>query len=1010
MPVFYGARTEVDRPVPNGAIFIADAAHGGHDSHDGTSGAPLLNWATAMARVPAGGTITAYGGTWLASLATPRQKPFRIMSVPGERATITGRQPVTAWSPVGTGIWSTPWAAVIPHEVPTPLIVDPAHPWAPWPLMVWADGHRLERVGSLAEMQGQPRFVHDEANGVLYVGSDPTAAELTVGTLERGFVGSQDGNPRVDLFGLTFDGFVTRPMWLAAVSIHAPETIVQDCEFKRCAASGLFVNQVAGVTIDHATMFDNGQLGGRAYRAEDLEIGYSYLALNNAARFRTDQAAGAFKADTESHGGRVHHNRLSHNIGHGFWFDITSHDLDAWRNVGLGGHSLVYAETDKRACIAGNWAEDMLVGTYASGSREVERWCNTYVDCQQDERTQTDSRAESEFGFEHDDYRSFNAMHVRNDVDTGAAMLVWHDTHGGNRRTVADVHFTSEGGRYYRRTPQCGSVGRITMGLGVLRNFATLDEMTSATGLEYTGLEHVGPENPFMDPATGRATGQAKGQGVPLTAHVRALLELSAEEAANPDAGWYGAEYTPPPTEPEDPDMPTPYDTAPLEGDLTDLNESVTEIIAEVRRLEGELVTVTASEAAALAEVARLQAIIDADNDDEVIAQLQATVAQLQTDLAASQALANEHAVGRYLLALQVNALNAQLAALTAENAAVHADLVTRTAERDAAIVERDQALADLAECEAGDPELDPIIIGSSFQQGYPALKTHLGGPPDAFRLFVGAPRVTATSLTTMGTVQGDGAIPYVSVTKPSTITVAQAQSDAQYNADQIIAAGRADLAGVIIPIHEPTQKISGPDFKLVVTAALPIYRDALPNWRRLLCFMREDFLNPGTPRDPAIYLPDDLSLIDAIAVDLYDKGNADASGNGKAFSWLMQEVEAFAIARNLQIDVLECSAPDQGQRPGSPPVANPRRMDWKADFTLDAWDHMVSRFLPDGRRLYRTWLAFQSTEGQDAPAGVPANPSATPPQAEVPAGWIYAATTSALPSLLEVQAESRAL
>lgn len=503
-------------------------------------------------------------------------------------------------------------------------------------------------------------------------------------------------------------------------------------------------------------------------------------------------------------------------------------------------------------------------------------------------------------------------------------------------------------------------------------------------------------------PTTGhRWPGNDPG-GRPATPSLRAaaLLNLTLAETAEPHLGWYGPNTTPPLEE------PMPYDLTPLtnarlavvdaDSALVDANEDLTD---EVDRL--------------IAELRRLEALILADDDDAVIAALQATVADLQTRLAAEKEKLRVQSIAYWNTAVALNTANDILATLNQTLTGMTAMLSTCEAERDtleASLEEAHDLLTEaqqaLAECEAG-VELDPIIVGVSHQQGYPAAKTMLGGAPDGFRQFIGAARMTAGGLSTIQAVQADGCIPYVSVTKS---TAAAAVADATFNADELVRVGAADLAGVIIIAHEPTQKMSAAEFKAMVTAQLPIYRDRLPNWRRVLVFMRQDFLESGTPRDPAAYLPDDLSLIDAIGVDLYDKGNATASGDGKTFAELMAPVEDFAILRNLQIDVCECSAPDQGQRPGNPPVSNPRRKDWKRDFTLDTWDHIVGSFLGDGRRLYRTWLAFCSTVGEDAPQAVPADPSATPPQPEVPAGWIYAATTSALQSLKDILAWSRAL
>lgn len=966
MPIRYGARTDTERPPPNGAIWIAPALAGGHDANSGLNDlSPVATWRRAVELVPDHGTIVGRDGRWHEPIPTPWQKNFTVQNAPGERPELIGSIRPTGWRRYGQGLWVLDgWTQVIDPTPAAPGILDPAYPWACHALQVWNDSLPLERVGSIAEVDGLPRFCHDETNGHLWIGVDPEAGDIRVGDLERAFVGNRG---LVHLLGITIAEFVTRSKWLAAVSVNTPGTVVEDVEVKRCSAAGLFVNQVDHVTVRSSSFVENGQLGGRAYVAEDLELDSCYLAGNNYRRTRTDAAAGAWKTDSRALRWRAHHNLLMGNRGHGLWADEYSDGLRCWRNVGKGGLSLIFAELCRDVVITGNWAEDMEHGVLASGSAHVERAKNTYVNCRNSNRTQTDSRAEEQGGYQQDDYRNSNELYIRAQTDPSAAMLTWHDTHGGNRRTVADVHFVSESSRFYRRALECGSVIRATLGLGVLRSFPTLEEAVTYTGLERTGTDYVGDAQPPLDDQ-----GRSVAHGVPLSPVVAELLEFTPEEAAHPFIGWDGPERIDPTPDPGDPDMP-PYDTAPVLDAEEALDEELAALIAEVRRLEAveaELVIerddAIVSLGEAEAEVARLNGIIAGDQHLVRIHELEQQLFDCQVALWNSALLVNE-------LRATVTNLNAQIAALNADLGTAHATITTLENEitdlesevqgltqtvttRDARIVELETALA---ECQASQDEAR-LIVGGSDKNGYPDLENRLlpwNVRPGSFTQFISASRLNAADETKLAVYVAHGVIPSLSFL-PGT------DADTDYNISRLVALGYDTIRGGYSIGNEPTQKPT----PATTWRARNIYAaSVLPDsWTLVLGpFQRVDIMAlESDPRFIGKWLfdgtPDWITAAGncALGVNVYDKNQS----VGSTFEQLVTatgpgpwSVEAYAQHLGLKLWIREAGAPEAGtwNRPAG----------WKPNWYQAMYDYCSGKL-----DLYELVNIFNSDVGGDPP------------------------------------------
>jgi parallel beta-helix repeat protein len=519
------------------------------------------------------------------------------------------------------------------------------------------------------------------------------------------------------------------------------------------------------------------------------------------------------------------------------------------------------------------------------------------------------------------------------------------------------------------------------------------------------------------------------------------LLELSTVEADTPHTGWYGPEYLPP-TPPEE--SPMPYDLTPADAAVVTIGTVVIDLGNEIRRLEGieaslttSLAAVTADLAAVTAERDALQAIIDADNDDEIIAGLQAQVTALQTQLATITAQRDALAIQVWNLAVQVNQANAtistlnatigtqnttlttlttQVTNLTTQVDGLTAQLATVTAERDTAeaaneeaqellgeanqtIAARDATITAmqteiddltlaLAECESQVPELDEVIVGGSHKNGWQALKT-MTTPvtPMAYRKYIGAATISTGDMSTISGVITDGGIPFISPQRCSVATPPGPSSDTVTNVQALLAAGHDTAAGVYTIMHEPTQKgITAAEFQAMYDANAAYIRSNLPLWKVVPCFMRFDFDDPNATRFPGNgWLPTTAGVIDGIGIDVYDKHTT----TGKSFAELMIDVETWVAANgDYTIYVMETSCPDTGQyqRPAG----------WKPDWIRDAWLHVRDTLKADGSRRYGSFLTFNSDVGPDSPPAVVGPPA-------VKAGWWWDTTPEAQAAYVEV-------
>lgn len=492
---------------------------------------------------------------------------------------------------------------------------------------------------------------------------------------------------------------------------------------------------------------------------------------------------------------------------------------------------------------------------------------------------------------------------------------------------------------------------------------------------------------------TGNVTSAGPDPAVPPSFAAATLLELPPVEAAAPYTGWYGPVYTPPE------ESPMPYDVQPLEQSVGDLSAHVAAAIAEIRRLERviaddahlatieDLATRLWSTAVLLNQandtVASQQGNISALTG--MIASRDVTITEVTAERDTAEA-ANEEAQELLAEATQTIALHEQTIAAANATISGQADQLTgQAAEITALQAEVDRLALELAECEATNPpDLDPVIVGGSHKNGWQALKAMTAPQvPMAYRKYVAQPRISTADMATITGVIADGAVPFISPTRSTPASGGAPSPDTVFNVDALLTAGHGDKRGVYTLMHEPTQRgVTPGEYRAMLEADMPYLRERLPMWWRVPCFMAFDFADDTAARHPMNgWLPTDLGLIDGLGVDVYDKGNADGNGDGKWLVDLVDQVTPVAFELGLQVWIMETSAPDTGQKG--------RRAGWKPDWLFDAWSYVENERLPDGRRMFRSLLTFNSDVGPDAP------PAVTGPPA-VKAGWWFDTTPEA--------------
>jgi trimeric autotransporter adhesin len=369
-------------PVPASAIIVSPT---GNDAAAGTVAAPLLTLTKAVSKAAAGSTIVLRGGTYHESVAFYKQ--LTIQAWPGEAVWLDGSVPVTSWAASG-GKWHHDGWTTKFDASPTYTrgaadstaaywgFVSPNYPMASHPDQIWVDGVAQRQVGSLAEVVGGT-FFYDEAAQQLWLGSDPTGAEVRASDLVRALMIRAEGSI---VRGIGIRRFAPSVPDMGAVTVERNKVLVENVAITDTATTGLCVASAADVVLRNLYLARNGLLGACSSVSDNLTLDRVLSENNNTEHFNRAPVSGGFKI-TRSRGLVVKDSVFAKNDGPGLWFDESVYDMTITGNEmrDNAGHG-ISIEISAKALFADNIVTNNGgFGIKINNTSDVSVWNNTFV-------------------------------------------------------------------------------------------------------------------------------------------------------------------------------------------------------------------------------------------------------------------------------------------------------------------------------------------------------------------------------------------------------------------------------------------------------------------------------------------------------------------------------------------------------------------------------------------------------------------------------------------------------
>ncbi len=493
-------------PIPPGARFVSPH---GHDDREGTREAPWRTIAHAVSHSPGGTTIVLLGGIYPESVQV-YDKALTIQPYPGDVVWLSGSDVVTRWTSDDQG-WRSEGYGASPDraDAETNTLVDPAHPLAGWPEMVFIDGRSLRQVATQAEIAPATFYVDVDARRV-HIGTDPAGHVVEVAT--RPWALYLNGADDTVVRGIGIRHYATPVADMAAIRAYGDRIVVEDTTLRGNAFGGLSVIG-RDVVVRNNTVVGNGQLGIHGHHADGLLAEGNALDGNNRERFDAWVAAGGIKV-TSSRGIRLLGNRLRDNAGPGLWIDMSSYGIamvDNW--VQRSARSGIQLELSSRAVLAGNVVTDSGEnGIWVLESNDVEIWNNTLLRNHRGISVLDGDRASRDVASPNHDRRfpvpspsiswDVERVRIRNNVlvdgRPGAPSLLGVDdtTH---RRSASAMHVTSDHNAFHRASASSPAwIVNWADWPTDMKTAGSLREAQVATGQELHSVSGLGMTNPFV--------------------------------------------------------------------------------------------------------------------------------------------------------------------------------------------------------------------------------------------------------------------------------------------------------------------------------------------------------------------------------------------------------------------------------------------------------------------------------------------------------------------------------
>lgn len=538
-----------DAPVPDGALRVATD---GADHNPGTAAAPLRTLGAAIDRAEPGATIVLREGVYRETVGMVGKR-VTIRAHPGERVWFRGSTPVEDWTDSGRYWEHTGWVPDFCRDCFIPEIIDPEHPLAGRPDMVFVNGAPLRQVSGREKVEPGTFFVDTEDPAVV-IGDDPTGELVEVATHDHLLQFDGAGAAGSAILGIGVAQYASRQDYgarSAMVVVNAPDVTVDSATFVSSASTGLAVFQ-SDATVTGTWLGDNGLVGLLANRADGLVMTGNTVAGNNLRRFTlSGEAIGAAGAKiTRTARPHIARNTFAGNLATGWWCDLGCTDATVVHNVSTDNlrHGLYY-EVSSRALIASNvLAGNGGAGLKISSSDDIGVYHNTFAGNELSTGVYNDPRGPGS-----DPYSAgLGLTWVTEDVRLVNNYITQHidespiiDAFDGKDDTTGNPPFVSraEGNAYlWSSAGERGHLLTLVLGDGEPAAFTSLAELREATGFERSGSEHelaASPLSPFVDPAENdfglRADAPGRREGEPLPRD--AAAELGIDDGETPVIG-----------------------------------------------------------------------------------------------------------------------------------------------------------------------------------------------------------------------------------------------------------------------------------------------------------------------------------------------------------------------------------------------------------------------------------------------------------------------------------------